>query len=143
MSDANVELSHRFIAAWNRHDIEAIIEICDADVEFHSTYAAIGGAVYHGHDELRRYERDLKDAWGEPPAIRMESEGYFDLGQHTLTFQMVYGRGRQSGAGVAMPIAVVLRSLNALIVYVKAYARREDALSDLGVCEDELERIDP
>jgi hypothetical protein len=42
-----------------------------------------------------------------------------------------------------MPIAVVLRSLNALIVYVKAYARREDALSDLGVSEDELERIDP
>jgi hypothetical protein len=26
---------------------------------------------------------------------------------------------------------------------VAAYTRREDALSDLGVAEDELERIDP
>jgi hypothetical protein len=73
----------------------------------------------------------------------MESEAYFDLGEHTLTFQIVYGHGRQSGADVAMPIAVVLRSLNGLIVYVKAYARRGDALSDQRVSEDELERIDP
>lgn len=38
----------------------------------------------------------------------------------------------------------VIDAYNAdLIVYVKAYAHREDALSDLGISEDALERIEP
>ena len=30
-----------------------------------------------------------------------------------------------------------------MIVYIEAYAHREDALTDLGVSEDELEPIEP
>jgi hypothetical protein len=42
-----------------------------------------------------------------------------------------------------MPIAQVARWRDGLLVYVKGYADREDALSDLGVSEDELEPIYP
>jgi hypothetical protein len=37
----------------------------------------------------------------------------------------------------------VFRWRDGLGVYWKAYVNREDALSDLGVSEDELERIEP
>ena len=42
-----------------------------------------------------------------------------------------------------MPAVHVFRWRDGLIVYFKSYARREDALSDLGVSEDQLEPTDP
>jgi predicted aspartyl protease len=45
---------------------------------------------------------------------------YFDLGEHTLTFNVVHARGRQRGAEVALPAAQLVRWRDGLIVYVKA-----------------------
>jgi hypothetical protein len=42
-----------------------------------------------------------------------------------------------------MAPAQVVRWRDGLMVHLKVYADREDALSDLGASEDELERIDP
>jgi hypothetical protein len=72
-----------------------------------------------------------------------EPERYFDVGEHTITFHMLHGRGRQSRADVAMPAAHLCTWRKGLIVYFKGYAQREDALSDLGVTDNELEAIAP
>jgi ketosteroid isomerase-like protein len=141
MSERNVELMRQTTDAWNSRDIEAFVAYCDESIEWHSTFAAVGGAVYHGHDGLRRYQRDMEDAWGDE--IRLEPEAYFDLGEHTLGFYVVHGRGQHSGVDVAMPNAAVFTWRDGLLVHMKAYVHREDALSDLGVAEDELERIEP
>jgi hypothetical protein len=55
---------------------------------------------------------------------------------------VLHGRGRQSGAEVVMPYAQVMRWRAGYCVHFKAYAHREDALSELSVSEPELERID-
>ena len=39
-------------------------------------------------------------SWDE---LRVEPEAYFDLGEHTLTFEVLHARGRQSGVEVTMP----------------------------------------
>ena len=75
--------------------------------------------------------------------FRLEPEAYFDLGEDTLIFYVGRGRGRHSGVEVALPGAQVFRWREDLIVYAKGYARREEALRDLGVSEDELEPIEP
>jgi ketosteroid isomerase-like protein len=85
--------------------------------------------------------RDLEDVWGKE--IRIESEAFFDLGEHTIAFNLLHGRGQQSGVEVAMQYAQVMRWREGLIVYFKAYVDREDALRDLGVTEDALEPIAP
>jgi ketosteroid isomerase-like protein len=142
MSEQTVGLTRRFIDAWNRRDIEAMIAFCDPGIEYHSVYAAVGGAVYHGHDELRGYHRDLQDAWGDE--TRLEPEAFFDLGDHTLSFFVGHGRGKHSGVEVDMPnAAAVMRWRDGLMVYLKAYAHREDALADLGVTEVELTPLGP
>ncbi len=141
MSEHNVQLMRRFTDAWNSRDIEVIIACCDPSIELDSVFAAVDGVVYHGHDGLRAYQRDLGDAWGEE--IRAEVEALFDLGEHTLAFYVVHGRGHSSGTEVTMPIAIVARWRDGLMVYFKGYLHREDALSDLGVSEDKLERIEP
>jgi ketosteroid isomerase-like protein len=141
MSESNVELHRRYIAAFNVRDLEAFIAYSDPSIEFHSVWAVGGAAVYHGHDGMRRYFGDLAEAWGDE--IRLEPEAYFDLGEHTLGFGVTHGRGSHSGAEVAMPMAHVVRWQDGLAVYAKSYTHKEDALSDLGVSEDELEPIDP
>ena len=141
MSRENVELHRRAVEAFNGHEVEAFIALCDPSIEAHSVFAAVGGAVYHGHDGLRRFFRDARDAWGD--AIRIEPEAYFDLGENTLLFQVLYGHGKQSGVEVTMPVAQVARWRDGLCVLFKGYGEREDALSDLGVGEDDLEPIAP
>jgi ketosteroid isomerase-like protein len=135
---SNVALQHRAIEAFNARDLDAYLALCDPEVEVR---AMVVGTAYRGHDGVRSWWRDLEDAWGGE--FRIEPEVYFDLGEHTLAFYELHGRGRQSGAEVAVPGAAVQRWLNGLSVYIKGYAHREDALSDLGISEDALAPIDP
>jgi hypothetical protein len=141
MPPTNIELQRRYAEAYNSRDIEALIALCDSSIESHSTFAAVGGAIYHGHDGMRGYQRDVEDAWGDQ--IRIEPEVYFDVGEHTLSFLVFHGRGRHSGAEVATPMALVTRWRNDLLVYLRGYVHTEDALRELGVTEDELEPIAP
>jgi ketosteroid isomerase-like protein len=141
MSEGNVEGLRRVIEAYNARDVDAFIAYCDPSGEFHAAFAVVGGGVYHGHDGMREFFRDIEDAWGKENSL--EPEAYFDLGEHTLAFYLLRARGRHSGAEVATPIAHVMRWREGLIVYGKSYVQKEDALSDLGVSEDELEPIAP
>jgi ketosteroid isomerase-like protein len=140
MSQENVEVHRRAVEAFNAHDVEAFVAFCDPSIEFHTAFAAVGG-VYHGHHGVREWLGDLKEAWGAE--LRAEPEAYFDLGEQTLMFYMLRGRGRQSGVGAAMQLAQVARWRDGLVVRWTVYAQREDALRELGVSEEELEPIDP
>jgi ketosteroid isomerase-like protein len=141
VSEQNVELHRRAFRAFNARDAEAFIALCDPDIEFHSTFAAVGGARYSGHAGLRRWHRDLDDAWGE--GIRVEADSFFVVDDQTLTFGTLYGRGRQSRAEVAMPYAGVVKWRDGLAVEWRAYGSQDEALRHLGVSEDALEpRLD-
>ncbi len=58
-------------------------------------------------------------------------------------FNVLHGRGRQSGLEVASREAMVARWRDGLVVSLKAYVTREEALRDLNVSEESLERLDP
>jgi ketosteroid isomerase-like protein len=141
MVGKNIERHRRLIDPFNSRDVDAFLELCDPQIEFHSTFSAVGGAVYHGHDGMRRYFEDIEEAWGTD--FRVEPEAYFDLGEHTLAFSTLHGRGQQSGAEVELPTAQLCRWRGGLIILLKAYAHKEDALLDLGVSEDTLKPIAP
>jgi ketosteroid isomerase-like protein len=141
VSEHNVELHRGILRAFNTGDLEALIANCDPQIEYHSTMTVPGGATYHGHDGMRRYFRDMQDAWGDE--IRAEPEAYFDLGEHTLAFYLLRARGQQSGAEVAMPFAQVIKWQDGLMLHFKTYAERDNALKDLGVSADALEPIAP
>jgi hypothetical protein len=98
------------------------------------------GAVYNGHDGVQTWMHDIEDAWTE---FLVESEAYFDIDEHTIAYNVLHGRGQQSGVELSMPCATVMRWRDDLIVYFKAYVHREEALRDLGLSEDALEPIAP
>ena len=138
MSPENLESHRRAVDAFNRRDVEGLVALCDPQIELHS---AVTTTLYHGHAGVRKWNRDLEEAFGAE--IWIEPEVYFDLGEHTLTFHLLHGRGRHSGADIAERFAHVHRWRNGLTVWFKAYAHQDDALRDLGVSKDAVERIEP
>ena len=90
---------------------------------------------------ITHQRRDLEEAFGDK--VWLEPESYFDLGEHTVTFHLLHGRGRHSGADVAERFAHVHRWRDGLTVWFKAYAQHEQALSDLGVSQDAVTAIEP
>jgi ketosteroid isomerase-like protein len=141
VTEQNVERHRRAVTAFNAGDTETFIAYCDSSVEWSSAFSVPGGAVYQGHDGLRRWLEDIDDAWGDE--ARLEPEAYFDLGEYTIAFHVLHGRGRRSGIQLSTPQAHVARWRDGLIVYFRAYLSREEALEDFGVSEDALEPIAP
>jgi ketosteroid isomerase-like protein len=140
VSEQNVELFRRLVDAYSARDVEAFIAYCDPEIEFHAAWSVPGGTVYHGHDGLRKWHRDLEDAWEE---IRAEPDAFYDLGEQTLVFSTLHARGRQSGAEVTMFNAVIAKWRDGLCVDLRAYVDRKDAVTDLGISEEGLEPIAP
>ena len=130
-----------FTEAFNAGDIEGVIACCDSKVEFQSTFAAVGGGVYHGHDGIREWHRDIRETWGEE--IRSDLETLFDVGENMLVFTVLHGRGQQSGVEVELSAALVVRLRDGLLVNLRGYSHREDALNDLNVAVDGLVPIAP
>jgi len=137
----NVELHRHANQAFNSRDIETYLAFCDPDIELHSAVTGPGPAVYFRHSGVRRWHRELTEAFGGD--VRLEPEAFFDLGEHTVTFHVLHGRGVQSGADVETRAAHVCRWRDGRIVYFKGYVQREDALRDLGVSEEALQPIAP
>jgi ketosteroid isomerase-like protein len=141
VSEENIELQRRVVDAFNARDIDGFIVYADPGIELHSAFAAVGGAVYRGHDGLRDWHRDFEEAWGTDVGVRVEA--YFDLGDDVMAYYVLHGRGKASGVEVDMPNALVARWRDGLMVYFKVYAHREDVLVALDVVESELEPIAP
>ncbi len=138
MPEDNLELHRRVVEAFNERDVEGIVALSDPQIELRS---AVTASVYEGHKGVRRWHRELEEAFGGQ--VWIEPEAYFDLGEHTITFHLLHGRGRHSGVGIAERFAHVHRWRNGLTVWFKAYAHQHQAFSDLGVSEDAAERIEP
>jgi len=101
-----IDVARAFTDALNAGDIEAAIAVCDPEIEFHSTFAAVGGAVYRGHGGMRRWLRDMEDGWER---IESTPEAFFDLGDRLLVFTRVRGRGRRSGVEAELATAHLTR----------------------------------
>jgi SnoaL-like domain len=66
MSQENLEASRRFVDAFNRRDVEAMIATLDAGIEWHpASTVALGGAasVYRGHSGVLDGLRDLDGSY--------------------------------------------------------------------------------
>ena len=96
MSQENVELFNRALAAMNRHDRDAFMALMDDQVEAVPRIAAMEGD-YHGPEGIRRWWDGL---FGVFPDLTTEVAEVRDLGELTFAALRLHGRG----AGSATPI---------------------------------------
>ena len=92
MSQENVEAVQGWVAALNREDLDALLEIADPSVEYVSYLASLSGGVgtYRGHDGIRQFLRDLADAW---EWFKVEVDEYRDLGDCVLMVGRLASQG--------------------------------------------------
>ena len=62
MSQENVEIVKRAIAAINERDIDAYLSCCTKDVQLITPIAEVAGSSYGGPDGIRRFFTDIGDA---------------------------------------------------------------------------------
>ena len=71
MSVEDVDLVRRGFESFNRGDVEAVLDMCDPEIEWFPPAQLSGVSTYHGHDGVRDAAQDMLDIFG---ALRAEPE---------------------------------------------------------------------
>ena len=98
MSQENVDAFVRGAEAFNRRDIDALLEEVDTEVEWSAALpVTLGGkaTAARGHAEVREMFRDLYEVLDQ---IRVEYTEFRDLGDRLFASGRIRTRGKGSGA---------------------------------------------
>jgi ketosteroid isomerase-like protein len=135
MSQENIDVYIRGLEAYERRDVEALLDTVDAEVEWHSAILVpLGGegTVYRGHEGVRMLLRDLDQGLAE---MKVEISEIRDLGDRALATGRIRARGKRSGARTESPFAQVVHFKNGKAIRIRAYLDPEEALEAEGLRE--------
>jgi ketosteroid isomerase-like protein len=129
MSQQNVDAFKRAVDAYNRGDVDAFLSAFDPAAEWHTlTQAVFGGesTVYRGHEEIRRFVREVDEALADVHAACNEIR---DFGERIVAVGQLRGRGRSSGAAADTPIGWVVDFVDGKVIRMRDYLDPEEALA--------------
>jgi ketosteroid isomerase-like protein len=132
MSQENVEIVRRFIGAFNRGGVEAALPFLDSEIEWNTTGIFVEPGTYRGHEGVVRY---LGDVAAEFEDVHTEPEQLIDAGERVVVPVRISGRGRQSGAAVDLTLTMVIVLRDGLVVHIRNYAEKAEALEAAGLSE--------
>jgi ketosteroid isomerase-like protein len=134
MSEENVEVVRREVAAWERDDIEGWLLMIAADVEWLTAVErdlGSAGRIFHGHEGMRElwklWRTEFDDFWIETDEIR-------DLGgNRVLRLAHMRFRGPASGIPVESQLALLYTLRDGKIVRSDDYRSHKEALKAVGL----------
>ena len=130
MSQENVRLVERAIAAINARDIEGYLACCTENVKLETPMAAVGG-VYEGTAGIGRYFTDIEEA---APDFRIELDGVEEVdSQRVLAFMRTSSTGRASGIRLAGSSTNVYDLIDGKISHIRIFLDRQEALKAVGL----------
>jgi ketosteroid isomerase-like protein len=135
MSQENVESFKRAVEAYNRRDVEALLEELDPEVEWHPALEVLLGGeatVYRGHEGVRELLRDTDEALGE---IQVDFTRIQDLGDRIVGIGRLRTRGKESGAATESPWGGVATFKDGKAIQIRTYLDPKDALEAVGLRE--------
>ena len=108
MSQENVELFHKGMEAFLRHDIEPLLETSHPEIEWYPFSAQVEGDVaYRGHEGVRRWWANLNATFEEFEAsidqVRDEGDVVMALGRLRARFRGGDHPGYRSRLGAPLP----------------------------------------
>jgi ketosteroid isomerase-like protein len=135
MSQKNVERFKRAIEAYNRRDVEALLQELDPEVEWYPALEVLLGGeatVYRGHDGVRELIRGTDETLGE---IHVEFSKVRDLGDRIVATGHLRIRGKESGAETESPVGSVAELKDGKPIRIRTYLDPQDALEAAGLRE--------
>ena len=117
--------------AFNRDDIEFLVEHLDPEVEWVEPSEVPGTRVFRGPDRVRRYLHSFHEVWED---FRLDPEELFVLDdRRVLVLARLTARGRESGAPVEAGIAHLWTIEDGKAVGMRVFLDRVDALQQAGL----------
>jgi ketosteroid isomerase-like protein len=124
VSEQNLDVVRRVYDAFVERDVEKLIAICHADIEFLPVTANLttGGVPYRGHDGLRRYFDDLVHVWDD---VRLRPDEMIDRGDTVIVLGRVHARG--GGMVIDRPTGWVWRLRDGKIWHGRVFGSHAEA----------------
>ena len=105
MSQKNVEIVRWVYEAVARRDAEAVLDLYDPAVEVYFSRETLadrmgGAGPYRGHEGLRAFDRELREAFAD---FETNAEELIEAGDQVISVSRYRARGRGSGLVVDGP----------------------------------------
>ena len=130
MSQENVEVVERAIAAVNTRDLDAYLSCCTEDIQLSTP---ILGEVYEGRDGIHRFFNDIGDT---APDFKLAVERLEIIGEdRVLALVRVTATGRASRVPTEATTGNVYDLIDGKITRVRIFMDRHEALEAAGLRE--------
>ena len=130
MSAEDVENIRKGLEAFNRRDVEAVMETCHPDAEFVPVRAVFEGISYHGEEGLRQFFADMDEEWND---MRTELDELRDADGTVIVLGRFHATGKASGIEVDWPAAWVCEMRDGKTARLQAYTDQQEALRVAGL----------
>jgi ketosteroid isomerase-like protein len=125
MSAGNVEAVRGWIEAYNRRDIEGLLELSDPEIEFRSIFAGIeSGGAFRGRSGVYEYFAAIDDAY---ESFQVPPDEFLDAGAAVLLSAHAVWTGRGSGASDKTRIFVAVWLRAAKVMRVETFTDERQA----------------
>ena len=133
MAQEDLEAFRRGSDAYNRFDVQALLEVLDPDVEWHDALQVMLGGqatTVQGHDGVRALMQDHEEAFG---VLETEFSDVRDLGSQLVALGVIRSRGRESGIEIESPFGAVVDFRAGKAIRVRTFLDPGEALKAAGL----------
>jgi ketosteroid isomerase-like protein len=132
MPQENIEGIERAYEAMSRLDAEALVALCDPDVEFRSRIAEADDVTYRGHHGVGVYIASLAEVF---EWIQTEPLDVIEENDRAVVCNRFRARGRHSGVEVEERFFQALRFRDGKVLWWAFYPSKTEALEAVGLSE--------
>src|SRR3954468_10589863 len=135
MSQENVEIIRRLLAAWNRQDIEGILAVTDPEVEYVNAPTAVEPGTRRGHDEVVTV---MRKQWEILSGASQEIDRFHDRGEEIITEGRVSRTMPGSDGRISNPLLISWKFRDGKLIRLEqlgAGPEFSDALEAAGLSE--------
>jgi ketosteroid isomerase-like protein len=134
MSQENVEVIRRSIEAFNSGDVERMLALADAELEWRPAFGAApgGGTAYHGHAGFREYWRGTQEIFDH---FHFSPKRFIDAGESVVVIGRGSGRAKGSGVEIDQPFAMLWKVRAGKTLFGQTFTDHGEALRAAGLTE--------
>jgi uncharacterized protein len=132
MSEENVNVVRQAYDLLNRGDIDRLIELCSDDFSLDMSERVFNPATYRGHEGIRRFYRDVEEAW---ESYTWDVEQARASGDSVVALLHCHGKSRPDAPPVAWRVAWLWTLKNGRATSLRFYRDRAEALEAAGLSE--------
>jgi ketosteroid isomerase-like protein len=131
MSQENVEIVRAGIDAYNRRDLDALLEHAAPDFVFDLSRAVGPQRGLYDLDQFRAWACDM---WATFEEHRLEAHEFIEAGDHVVVPITAHARGRD-GIEAGADTASVYTLRDGAVTRISIYQGRQEALDTVGLPE--------